>query len=164
MQKYRLKKKHQVAQGTPLTKESPYLSKSTETKATQRVSKALPGSPRKQRAVLKNLVVVLFPHQSVLTQASGIRDRHILRDENGCKVVGDDGKRKSIQKRYLCYTFNEAYKMFCINYPYKKLGRTSFHSCKPNHVMLRSETPANSCLYIMKIYDFWLYLSVASLS
>ena len=57
MQKYRLKKKHQVTQGTPLTEASPYLSKSTETKATQRVSKALPRSPRKQRAVnqcLKN--------------------------------------------------------------------------------------------------------------
>ena len=190
MQKYRLKKKHQVAQGTPLTEESPYLSKSTETKATQRVSKALPRSPRKQRAVLKNLVVALFPHQSVFkkqrtkkpsiltedvkatvkhfycsdvisTQAPGIRDRHILRDENGRKVVGDDGKSKSIQKRYLCYTFNEAYKMFCIDYPYIKLGRTSFHSCKPDHVMLRSETPANSCLCI---YHENLRLLVISIS
>ena len=65
---------------------------------------------------------------AISTQAPGIRDRHILRDENGRKVVGDDGKSKSVQKRYLCYTFSEAYKMFCIDYPYIKLGRTSFHS------------------------------------
>ena len=146
------------------------MSKSTETKATQQVSKVLPRSPRKQRAVLKNLVIALFPHQTVFkkqrtnkpsiltedvkatvkhfycsdtisTQARGIRDRHILRDENGHKGVGDDGKSKSIQKRYLCYyTFNEACKMLCIDYPYIKLGRTSFHSCKPDHVMLRSDT------------------------
>ena len=49
---------------------------------------------------------------------------------------------------YLCYTINEAYELFCIDYPYIKLGRTSFYSCKPDHAMLRSETPANSCLCI----------------
>ena len=57
-----------------------------------------------------------------------------------------DGKTRSLLKWHQFYTINEAYKLFCIDYPY--IYRTSFYSCKPDHVVLRSETPANSCLCI----------------
>ena len=50
MQKYRLKKKQQVAQGTPLTEESPYLSKSTETKATQQSFKGITKKSKKTKS------------------------------------------------------------------------------------------------------------------
>ena len=43
---------------------------------------------------------------------------------------------------------SEGYKLFCIDYPDIKLGRKSLYSCKPDHVMLRSKTPADSCLCI----------------
>ena len=52
--------------------------------------------------------------------------------------------KPDLYKRDTCAT----QPMFCIDYPYIKLGRTSFYSCKPDYVMLRLETPANSCLCI----------------
>ena len=128
MQKYRQKKKESSVQtsSTP-SHENAFRSKSSEAKATKRVSKALPQSPRKKRAVFQKLAVALFPNQTVFkrinskkpsilsedvkenvqkfycsdlisTQARGIRDRHILRDQNGKKLTDKNGKSKSIQK------------------------------------------------------------------
>lgn len=57
MQNYRQKKKESSVQtsSTP-SHENAFRSKSSEAKATKRVSKALPQSPRKKRAVFKNLL------------------------------------------------------------------------------------------------------------
>ena len=65
MQKHRQKKNEIIAQVATLTCINAFGSKSSEVKATKRVSKALPKNQRKQRPVFQKLAVALFPNQTV---------------------------------------------------------------------------------------------------
>ena len=153
-----------------------FKSKSSECKAANRVSRSLPKSPRKQKAVFKKLAVKLFPGKTIFKRklnkktsllfeglkttitdfyccdsisslGPSMKDRYICRNESGQKLVDSDGKTVSVQKRYMCYTLNESYKLFCDQNLSIKISRTTFYNCKPDHVMLRADTPANTCLY-----------------
>ena len=50
---------------TPTTGSPAYKSKSTEAKATNKAERHFPKSPRKKKAVFKNLAVKLFPGETI---------------------------------------------------------------------------------------------------
>ena len=75
-----------------------------------------------------------------------MKDRHICRDENNKKIKDASGKAMTVQKRYMCFTISEAYKLFCVGNPAVKIGHTSFYNWKPDFMQLRTETPVTACL------------------
>lgn len=87
----------------------------------------------------KELVKNFYTSDSVSTQAPGIRDFCIVRENN---------EKHKIQKRYLHLTLGEAHQTFLKEYPSEKIGLTKFTELRPQHVCLRSETPDNLCLCI----------------
>ena len=168
------KKEHQIISTSVVTSLA-FKSKASEGKAVQRVSKVLPKSPGKQKAVVKKLTIKLFPGKtsfekknktkklSLLSEAlkknildfycsdtissvgPSMKDMHIFRDRNNKKIKDASGKTMTYQKRYMCFTISEVYKLFCDNNPLVKISRTSFYNQKPDFIQLRAETPVNTC-------------------
>ena len=56
------------------------------------------------------------------------------------------GKQLTLQKRHMCFTISEAYKLFYDNNPAVKFSHTSFYNQKPDFIQLWAETPINTCL------------------
>ena len=136
----------------------------------------LPKSPRKQRAVVKKLAIKLFPGKtifekkcktkkfSLLSEAlkknvldfccsdtissvgPSMKDWHICRDRNNKKIKDASGKTMTLQKRYICFTIREAYKLFCDNNPAVKISHTLLYNQKPDFIQWWAETPVITCL------------------
>lgn len=135
-------------------------------KAVSHVKRNLPNSPRKCAAVVQKLalqyspkvprnpkwshgniidditkeaVTLFYANDSISTQAPGLRDFFILRDDKG---------KSKIQKRYLQFTLGEVYRLFLEDNPSTKIGFSKFADLRPKHICLRSKTPDNMCLCI----------------
>ena len=135
------KKKRQIISTSVVTSLA-FKFKASEGKAVQLVSKVLPKSPRKQKAVVKKLAIKPFPGKTIFEKKNksnklsslsealkknilhfycsdtissvspSLKDRHIYRDKNK-KIKDASEKTMTLQKRYMCFTISEAYKLFC---------------------------------------------------
>ena len=76
-----------------------------------------------------------------------MKDRRICRDRNNKKIKNASGKTITLQKRYMCLTISQAYKLFCDNNPVVNIIHPSFYNQKPDFIQLQAETPVNTCLY-----------------
>ena len=109
-----------------------------------------------QSCLVKKSVQKFYCSVSISAWGPGIRDWHIW-GSNEKEIIDADGKARSLQKRYLCYTINEEYKLFCIDYHYKKLGKTSFiHVSQIRLFWDQKHLPTHASVFTMKIWDSWL--------
>ena len=136
------KKKRQIISTSVVTSLA-FKFKASEGKTVQLVSKVLPKSPRKQKAVVKKLAIKPFPGKTIFEKKNksnklsslsealkknilhfycsdtissvspSMKDRHICRDKNNKKIKDTSEKKVTLQKRYMCFTISEAYKLFC---------------------------------------------------
>ena len=154
--------------GTPHTPQSsghseihPYRTPASFGKAKRKVEKSLPKSPRKRAAVLvrlaeglqvkvvtnaaanaldpaiKSAIIDFYNNDSMSRMMPGKADFVNVRQEDGTKV------RR--QKRHLVMTINEAHKEFTHENPLSKVGKSTFASLRPKHVLLNSQMPHNVC-------------------
>ena len=63
------------------------------------------------------------------------------------KIKDANGETMTLQKKYMCFTISEAYKLFCDNNPAVTMSCISFYNQRPDFIQLRAETPVNTCLY-----------------
>ena len=61
-------------------------------------------------------------------------------------TLRSQGKKHTIQKRYLNMKVFEAYRCFKEERPDSSIGKSKFAELRPAHVLKRSETPRNVCL------------------
>ena len=135
-----------------------------------------PKIPRKQKAVVKKIAIKLFPGKTIFEKKNkskklsllsealkknildfycsdtissvgpSMKGRHICRDRNSKKIKNASGKTITLQKRYMCLTISQAYKLFCDSNPVVNIIHTSFYNQKPDFIHLQAETPVNTCL------------------
>jgi len=139
----------------------PYRTPASFGKAKRRVEKCLPKSPRKRAAVLvrlaeglqvkvvtktaanaldpaiKSAVIDFYNNDSMSRMMPGKADFVTVRQE--------DGTKERRQKRHLVMTVNEAFKEFTRENPLSKIGKSTFASLRPKHVLLNSDMPHNVC-------------------
>ena len=72
---------------------------------------------RKNPSVLVDAVkakTVSFYCSDIISVISpSMKDKHIIRDEHGCKVKDENGDTVKLQRRYMMYTLSETFEMFC---------------------------------------------------
>ena len=168
---YRLKLKNQKANTPTTTLASPsrsaYKNKASYGKAVARVKKNLPESPRKKRAVIKHLafeqlkikpftskkrqfdlnnrrsteaeqsVLEFYERDDISRQAPGKRD--VLK-------VKINGSKIEKQKRHLNMSIREAYNLWKEENKNVKLGKSTFATLRPQHVLPTSKLPRNVCV------------------
>lgn len=144
-----------------------YKSASAKTKAKKRLIVQLPKSPRKRIAVVRSLANDYLDQNEVTKQKSprtGLERetlQHILEfyyredisrwtpgRKDFVKVIGDDGEKKELQKRYLICTLKELYKLFKHEYPNDKVGFSKFADMRPKHICIQGSTPMQICCCI----------------
>ena len=126
--------------------------------------------------MFENLAVKLFPGETIFTKkvrknpsvltdavkettlnfycsdiisviSPSMKDKHIIRDEHGCKVKDENGDTVKLQRSYMMYTLSETFEMFCEqNRKKKEISQSTFCNCMPDHFMLKAKIPANMCL------------------
>ena len=160
-QKHRARKRGAgAASGSP-----PYKSASTLGKAVKRAVAALPKSPRKRSKVVQKLfhyadiechspeklksgrpsinheivkcVTDFYKRDDISRQAPGKRDT---------VTVHINGVKQKYQKRHLCMTLRELYRLFIQEYPELCIEKSKFAELRPGHVLLSSEMPTNVCV------------------
>lgn len=156
--KFRSKKKsNPEKEGEP----SVYKSRRSLGKAISRAAKSLPFSPRKKKAVVKQLA-----EKEGLIKSSA-KPRNMTSEETAKKVeefyCRDDISRQApgrkdyvtvwtkegkvkLQKRHMYFTIKETHSLFKLEYPDAKIGKSKFAKLKPPNVLHRSETPKDACL------------------
>ena len=132
-------------------------------KALSRVTRALPNSPRRKRAVVKRLVH-RFGTAPTATVTS-CRNRGIGKDaedkilsfynsdlvsrqlpgRKDFKTVRDTTGKCRVQKKLMMMTVMEAYKLFKMEHESVKVGKSKFASLRPIHVQPVSEKDQNVC-------------------
>ncbi len=139
----------------------PYSTPASFGKAKRRVEKCLPRSPRKRSAVLARLAeglnaihvakaapssmdpaikataVEFYCNDSISRMMPGKADYVSLRR--------DDGTKEKVQKRHLVMTVGEVYKEFKREHEKFQIGKSTFASLRPKHVLLNSQMPHNVC-------------------
>ena len=161
---HRQQKKECQIISTSVATSPAFKSKASEGKAAQQVSKVLPKSPRKQKAVVKKLAIKLFPGKTIFEKKTkklsllseaikknildfycsdaissvgpSMNGRHVCRDTNNKKIKDASGKTMTLQKRYMCFPINEANKLLCDNNPTVEISHTSFYNQKPDFIQL----------------------------
>ena len=75
--------------------------------------------------------------------------KHIIWDEQGCKLRDENGDTMKLKRCYMMYTLSEAFEKFCEQHPKAKISWFTFCNCMPDQVMLRANTPADMspCTY-----------------
>ena len=155
-----------VVDSTPPFSSAVALARATA-RAKRALSKALPKSPRRRKAVHQRLYQIevgnsstsptndsprrsdalsdetvelvkeFYQRDDISRQAPGRKDVINVRDKNGQKVP--------CQTHHLTSSFMETYALFCKDYP-NKIGKSKFAELRPNHVLLSSKLPHNVCL------------------
>ena len=155
-------KGNSVVDSTP-----PFSSAVALARAKRALSKALPKSPRRRKAVHQRLYQIevgsssasptndsprrsdalsdetvelvkeFYQRDDISRQAPGRKDVINVQDKNGQKVL--------CQTRHLTSSLMETYALFCKDYP-NKIGKSKFAELRPNHVLLSSKLPHNVCL------------------
>ena len=140
---------------------TPYKSRSSLGKAVAKARRALPFSPNKQRAVLRELVgqTPLAPIQAHQRSERALSDQtvEIVRTfyENNSRIspgkadyliIKDStGGKEKVQKRHMVMTVGEAFETFKEQNPEVTIGKSKFASLRPMFVLLVSKMPHNTC-------------------
>ena len=66
---------------------------------------------------LKKNILDFYCSDTISSIGPSMKDRHICRDRNNKKIKDASGKTMTLQKRYMCFTISEAYKLLCDNNP-----------------------------------------------
>lgn len=74
----------------------------------------------------KKAVECFYANESIYSQAPGIRDFFIYRDQNG---------KSKVQKKYLQLTVGEVYSIFKEEHPLVRIGFSQFASLRPKHLL-----------------------------
>lgn len=150
-----------------------YKTKQSFFKAVNRVRRQLPKDNERKKVVLRELLKEFDPstHQIIARIAANYRRSNVLREKQNslCKkiesfyssdeisyqtpgvsdvmvVKNANGKRATLQKRYVCMTLKEAYQEYRKDHPKCVLGISSFFELRPKHILLVSDTPKNVCV------------------
>ena len=133
-------------------------------KAVKKVSRQLPSSPRKRKAVISKIVettklTLNTPkdqngnNQIPDTTIEEVKEFYFLdsisRRSPGRKdfvISRNNGKKSKLQKRYLIWSLKETFGMFQQEHPNTKIGLSKFCSLRPANVLLKSSTPREVCL------------------
>ena len=146
--------------------EKAYKSPATLVKASRRVEKSLPKSPRKKKAVVAHVA-------SKVLGSTNIKEKRIQRtrisDDMLKKIelfynrddvsrvspgkadtisIKENGTRVHKQKRHLMMTLDEAFALFNLDNPECNIGRSTFCSLRPKEVLLAQDMPHNVCVCI----------------
>jgi len=180
MRKLRDKKRLEAAKVSP-SKTSPlgsYSCSSTLRKAIKKTSKALPNSPSKRKAVVRQLAMDLLPSEmkprpkenrpsSSLPEETVTAIQNFYtsdkiswqapgkRDVKSCVI---NGKRVKLQKRFMYMTIPEAYELFK-NTADHQVSLSKFYDLRPPFVLHVSKTPHNVCVCVIHA-NFHFLLSV----
>ena len=131
---------------------------------------ALPSTPRRKKAVCRELLRRTFdiddeepcssPNQPVghkplsketIDKVVECYERDdISRQAPGRKDVvnvrNEAGEKEKRQARHLTTSVKEAYALFCEEYPETKIGKSKFAELRPKHVLLLNKLPHNVCM------------------
>ena len=168
--KYRQKKKQQdeaVATNARQSSYLPYRTPQSLGKAIHRVTRKLPSSPRKKKAVIQGLanrIGLQLEHQEKIKVVQNIGNSQfaetlklvqefytradIVYTMPGMKdevTLWIDGKKVKERKYYLTMFLREAFRIFIETYPENKIGFSKFCSLRPKNVFLVHETPVDQC-------------------
>ena len=162
--KHRLRKQGKI--DSP-KKKSPFKSAMAYAKATSRVKRALPETPRRRKIICKKLyemyesdsmhptkdtrsrssaisadtiklVTEFYCRDDISRQAPGRKDTITISDENGQKL--------HMQVRHLTCSIIEIYRLFREEHPDVDIGKSKFAELRPKHVLLSCKLPHNVCL------------------
>lgn len=136
-------------------------------KATNRVKKSLPQSPRKRIVVVRKLfetfvgdsssqesnsqksnTLALSPETIDLVKSFYERD-DVSRQAPGLKdvtTVKENGLKQKIQTRHLYSSIRETHALFYSEFEGMKIGKSKFSELRPHHVKVSSKLPHNVCL------------------
>jgi hypothetical protein len=163
-QLFRLKKKLQTEE--PDLK-STYQHESSLHRAVNKAEKHLPGTPRRNKVVVRHLaekVKLKFskptaarpkPHNAIADDVKTQIREFYLRDDisrwcpgkrDTIAVWDKDRVKTTMQRRYLILATAEVYACFKEEFPNIRVGETMFRKLRPMHVLYASETPRNTCL------------------
>ena len=159
-----LRKMKKQKMQTPVASPKAYSVNSSLSRAVNRVSKYMPKSPGKKKAVVKELaykVKLNFNKKKKIQKGKMIAEdiknkiRELYnRDDVSRWTPGKQeyvttrneiGEKIKMQKRYLQLTCDELYKVFKQEYPELVVGRSMFYSLRPVNVILSSNTPHSTC-------------------
>ena len=168
-QKAAYRKRKKESENVQEIQESPsssaYKSKISHGRAVARAKKHLPASPRRKRALIKSLafqeikirpfvskkrrssatiasekyqtVIDFYERDDISRQAPGKAD---------CITVAENGHKIKKQKRHLVMSVLEAHSLWKAENPGKKVGKSTFTTLRPKHVLLTSKLPRNVCV------------------
>ena len=146
--------------------ESEYVYKTPQSlgKAVKNVSRQLPSSPRKRKAVISKIVETTKltfnkpkdpngNNQMPATTIEEVKEFYfrdsISRQSPGRKdfvISRNNGKKSKLQKRYLIWSLKKTFGMFQQEHPHTKIGLSKFCSLRPVNILLKSSTPREVCL------------------
>ena len=138
-------------------------------RAVNKTKQSLPKSPSKKLAVLRKLAdEVVGPvkyassptkrtRESTLTsEVKSFIKEFFCNDEISWQAPGKQdvksvknpvsGERNHIQKRYMIMSIGEAFEQFKDSHPDVTIGKSTFFSLRPQHVLPLADTPHNVCV------------------
>lgn len=157
-----------VEEETMITCKSPFTTRQTFGKAMKRVSVALPSSPRKRLAVIKELTIressvqVLnavtvddikkksaLPKETISAVKNFYRRDDISRQLSGKKeyksIKNEAGEKEKVQKRLLMYTLKELHDLYKKENSGNPVGISKFCELRPEEVQLASTKNHRVC-------------------
>ena len=179
--KQREKRKLEKAPNNNNSELGSYKCLNTLKKAVVKTRKALPQSPTKKTAVLRQMLKEVAPElPALLHKPDDTRSSNTVSDEVKQKVKDfferddisraspnrkdtmsiknwESGIRTHVAKRHMMTTVAEAYSLFVSDNPDIKLGKSKFFELRPLHVRPMNEMPHNVCVCIHHAnYNFLL--------
>ena len=168
-----LKKQRAAQSSSPSPTKSPFQSAKAFGKAVSRanraLNKALPSTPRRQKAVCRALIRKrLTEAQPSPSSSPTVKSKPPIGDEtsdlvrnfyerddisrqapgrrDSVTIRKDDGTKERRQVRHLTSSIKEVYALFIKEYPHIRVGKSKFADLRPKHVLLCSKLPHNVCL------------------
>lgn len=154
MRKMRLSKKSLIADNKVEQSTSAYKCRATFGKAMKKIKSVLPASPRKKIDVIKQLAseIGIFHKPRSNTLKTSEETVHIVQtfykrdDLTWTSPNMKDVNAKAEQCQYLMMTISEAYRIFQLEYPQIRVGKSKFADLRPNNVMIMNKLPHLQCL------------------
>lgn len=164
------REKKKKAQLSPISQVSPigsYKCKQSFGKAINKLKKILPNSPSKKTAAIKKIAVdfglnLIEPKQQKIgPRALQENEIQVIKEFFGSDPISRQapgkldtktvkcpktGERSKLQIRHMIMTIGEAYEEFKKSHPNITVGKSSFFSLRPKHILPVSKMPHNVCV------------------
>ena len=143
-----------------------YKTPGAKTKAKNKLIVLLPKSPRKRIAVVRSLADDYLEENELKKEKISrlkleeVTLQHVQefyeRDDNSrwtpgrkdfVKIIGDDGEKEAVQKRYLICTLKELYELFKLEYLNDNIGFSKFADMRPKYICTRYKSFSPLALY-----------------